>query len=37
MARFKTVQSDILGVIDVDTFEPYTPFGVQLGISKLRR
>ena len=31
MARFKTVQSDILGIIDVGTFESYAPWGTQLG------
>lgn len=31
MARFKTVNSDILGIIDVGTFQSYAPWGVQIG------
>lgn len=31
MARFKTVQSDILGIIDVGTFGSYAPWGTNLG------
>jgi len=31
MARFKTVNSDILGVIDVGTFHSYAPWGVNIG------
>ena len=31
MARFKSVNSDVLGLIDVGTFESYAPWGTQLG------
>ena len=31
MARFKTVLSDVLGVVDVGTFQSYSPWGVLLG------
>lgn len=31
MERFKTLQSDILGVIDVGTLQSYAPWGVQIG------
>lgn len=31
MTRFKTVQSDVLGFVDVGTFGSFGPWGVQLG------